>query len=535
MNDSPIRIAGKILREYRVALGLSQKDLAMEIYGSADKDTTVSNWEKGIRVPDLVDVERFAWALLPHRFELRTGLIEVWRSIRAVEGFHPRRAWSHNYPATGVPGWVWLRTLPDQDNPTRETTVRLVWGPFHAFVAVPMTAGGAFVQAPMTAPNPPLEVYFEEPEVTGWIEFGTGVFASLAAGKAQIKYFQARGLVMKHIPVAPPLPEDDQQHRQLLTDTFDLADNLKITRELIRPHLGALRPGQPSHHIAESNTLAVSFPETSRTDDQGRLDTQLLVSGHYLQAIRRARGMSRRTAAAKASDNEALRRIYSTTPYTEPDLDREPLPDDIFMAAQEESAVDGVSIPVGANPIRFSPIRPITLKQIEHLELEHRIPAVPQVLARLDRLYQADGTLSITRTYRSEEYNRTNGRHEIRFPEFWVGPIWIQPHHENPAAECTVELLWDTWARTQLVRAGAVLTTRQAVSDGPALRVTLPEGWSLTAGTGLPSEALNIGIGWYPASKSALRRLILTNFRMVWRSRKFLKRIAELQPVHSRK
>ncbi|HEX8864313.1 MAG TPA: hypothetical protein VF821_01535, partial [Lentzea sp.] len=310
--------------------------------------------------------------------------------------------------------------------------------------------------------------------VGGWCAFGSGTVHIDVMKELGIDYRRAQAVMVEQ-PIQSSLTEVEvarnDDNDQWLAPMLEAADALGIDFERsVWTHLGALRPGEPSHQIAESRTVLTTPPVRTRTDDSGLVVDQLLIDPGQIHLVRDARGMSNReTAAGRASDTGL-----------------------------------------------FNGLGPISRKMIEKLETTGQLPGPVQALARLDTVYQADGWLGATRTFdsrapenarkpvRSRRGARKPRPHVVGFPAYWVGPIWLQPWHDDPAAMCTITLEWEGWKREQVVRSRSLLTTRKASRDSKELRVTLPEDWNLVAGVGEIPEAGDVNIGWYPANQVML-------------------------------
>lgn len=101
------------------------------------------------------------------------------------------------------------------------------------------------------------------------------------------------------------------------------------------------------------------------------------------------------------------------------------------------------------------------------------------------------------------------------FPHFWHGPVWLQPHGDDPNATCIVDLVWLPWRRKQLVRSACAITTRKASVGNHPLHVTVPAGWALIAGIGLLPGAWDINAGWYLASVTAALSVVRENMTRI--------------------
>ena len=121
-------------------------------------------------------------------------------------------------------------------------------------------------------------------------------------------------------------------------------------------------------------------------------------------------------------------------------------------------------------------------------------PRVPDLRARLDVIYRADGQslrqiLPATRA--------SDGTVVVNPPPWWTGPIWLTPNGEGTTAPGEIGLRWPPWEHRLRLHPGTVLTTRMAPGQDQPLVVELPPGWSLSAGLGARPDAVGINYGWH--------------------------------------
>ncbi len=157
----------------------------------------------------------------------------------------------------------------------------------------------------------------------------------------------------------------------------------------------------------------------------------------------------------------------------------------------------------------MDPANPVTAPALRALEETTRIPDVLNLISRLDMVYGTDGRLGVDR------WRESACPADIHFPDFWVGPVWIQTLGPTIGCVGMLELVWGPWRRRQLVRAGTVLTTRKATRTTPVLRANAPAGWVVITGMGAVPAALDINGGWYPRNLSAALSLLDANLRRV--------------------
>ncbi len=245
------------------------------------------------------------------------------------------------------------------------------------------------------------------------------------------------------------------------------ARDLRVRWDLVSPYVGTvLATDNPEHALDSADVHATTAAGEVRFDDAGRLITQLTMSREQLRVLRMARGYSHEKAA------EALTGLAPALPK--------------------------VSRPA--------------LERVERLGVA---PQADRWLSRLDMVYRADGRLGIERAYNSAEGAPTKRRFgtaavtEFKFPEYWVGPVWLQASSDRGRGEvASLELTWGPWRRRQRIRSGQVVTMRKARLGAVPLQVELPAGWHFVAGTGAAGTAWDINDDWQPRSLSAGRALL---------------------------
>jgi IS4 transposase len=198
----------------------------------------------------------------------------------------------------------------------------------------------------------------------------------------------------------------------------------------------------------------VAWPGEVVTDSLGNVERQALVSAAQLRALREGRGLSR------------------------------------------EQVVTDVNT--------LDPLNPVTAHAIETMEATGKFPDVPRVVAALDHVYGCDGRLGLDRVFDSVAVQPDKGnKYAVRFPAYYVGPIWVQATGRDANDTGVVDLIWGSWRRRQRVRSAMLLTTRKARSDSVPLVVAIPRGWRVVAGTGAAPTAVDVNHGWHPVTFKA--------------------------------
>jgi transcriptional regulator with XRE-family HTH domain len=463
--STPPPLGARILRAWREHAGLSSADLARAV---PVERAAVSNWESGTRgrktAASIDIVEKISEGLRLSSLH-RAGLLTLWQAAGSPAALPPRVEWSHNYQPPSGPVWAWLRVRPGQTH----VVAALWWGePLQGHVDTDAPPDGVLIQFPTSVPNPPLQITLEQP---GWVDFGRGSIPAEVADKIGVPLLKATDLVTDRIPFEAPLPaRDERLLRPWFRRARALAEDYGLKWSLVVPHLGYARSDRAPQALDGSGLEISAWPGTVDVDDDGLIISQLRMSPEQVHQLRDARGLSRVGAAERVT--------------------------------------------------RLDPLRPVSHKAIESLEASGRVPSESKVIMRMDMVYGADGRLGVDRTFNSRSPVHGRARqHEIRFPSYWNGPVWLQVLGAAPGESGLVELTWGLWRRRQRVRSGAVVTTRKAVIDGPPLRVRLPDGWDVVAGAGVMPTALDINRGWYPASISAAITLLREGVAAVRRAR----------------
>lgn len=490
--DSPVA-PGEILRVWRDYIGLTGQELADKLKrldpAVSPEDATkqgskgaVANWESGRSSPSPEKVRQIAVALGLNPDE-QDAMIGMWRAAGSASALPPRVKWEHNYhpeadrirdkSAESGPAWVWFRCMPGEGT----VSVSVGWAPWGEDFTVPATRAGILVSAPVSLPNPPLQVTFDTP---GWADFGNGIVPPGVAEALQIKAVDGLTLTRGRFADPPELNEHEEKLVKADLRTMErVSGNFKVMWRQLRPRMGAMRPNERVQPLEGAPILEVNWAGSLLTDDRGELIDQLLLTPEQIKRIRKIGRDLSVEAAADAANAENL--------------------------AEADDYITG--------------------NQIENLERRSTVPDRLRIIARLDHVYQLDGYLGIERTLNSITAKTKIGPEglcAIRFPDFWIGPVWLQlraPDGPGQAdAEGKLVLRWGFWRRLQQVRHGTIVTTRKATADDEKLMAYLPPGWSLAAGTGVVPGAVDINHDWYPATWEAARKLVLQGARALWGS-----------------
>ena len=450
-----------MLRAWRDHVGMSAIDLARTI---PVQKATISMWEGGDRARRAaasIDTVQTIGRRLRLTEHLLTAMTDLWRAAGSVEALPPRTDWAHNFQPPSGPAWAWLR--PSAGCTTLAAS--FWWGePLQGRLDAVVSPHGVVVQLPTSVSNPPLQIILEQP---GWVDFGRGMVPPDVADRLGIGLIISSKLMGHRAPTDPPLSDHDERLIQpWFARARALADEHGLTWALIAPHLGyAARRERKTRPL----DVATSEPAVA-VDGAGMIVSQLLITPEQVRRLRDACGLSRDKAAAEATELDSDRTVSS--------------------------------------------------KMVEGIEAHGRTPEGVHLISRLDLVYRADGRIGTDRTFSSwSALPGKAGRYDVRFPEYWHGPVWLQVRGPTPEALALVELTWGLWGRRQHVKSGAVLSTRKATTGMPALQVRLPSGWKATAGTGYVPAAADINRGWYPVSVRAAIALLREGIRSVKRDR----------------
>lgn len=461
MDDVPSaeQLRGAVLRAWREHADVRSGELA-ERMGKAPQ--TLSGWESGARAHRGLDPYEIAEALGTSVAETE-AFVDLWRAAGSVTDGMPHTRWAHNFAAPGGPVWVWLRPSAGASR----LRAALWWGePFQGSLDIEVSASGIVLTAPVSIPNPPLEVVFEG---DGWADFGTGLIPEEVGDGLGALVRDGRSILGTSAPAYPPIRDREQRALGSLFGSLrTVAEDLGIAWSVLVPHLGMARSDRAPHSLQGHTVGSESTSGPRVFDDRGVLRSQLLLSGAQARDLREARGFSRQHAATEASAH-----------------DRE---------------------------------HPVSHSAVETLEASGSTGKTHGLLSRLDTVYGADGRLGVERTFDSLDAPRparpADG-YVVNFPRYWVGPVWLQAVSPVPGGRDVVDLVWGPWRRKQRVDSGCVLTTRRATKTAEGLQVVVPAGWRLIAGVGASPSALDVGHGWWPVNLRAAARLLRENLELV--------------------
>lgn len=153
----------------------------------------------------------------------------------------------------------------------------------------------------------------------------------------------------------------------------------------------------------------------------------------------------------------------------------------------------------------------VTKDRLHRLE-RGSTPRVPQLVERLDMALGADGRTCTAEVTAIQDVGRSV---EIRFPRYWVGPIWVQFLRSGKGAGNRARLKWSPWHKNLKLCDGVVVTTRRSEPSNAPLLVELNAGWSVRAGVGVHPRAVDVNEGWGLLSPDAASATLAHYFKVM--------------------
>jgi hypothetical protein len=146
-------------------------------------------------------------------------------------------------------------------------------------------------------------------------------------------------------------------------------------------------------------------------------------------------------------------------------------------------------------------LEPVTLHAVRAAEAD-KFPRIQQLIPRLDMAYRCDGRL----TYSVLQKRRAR-RHEVIFPDYWVGPVWLE-FSPVRTVRSRVDLRWGEVWRPLEVNGHTSVTFRQADPQGIPLEIACAEEWSVVAGLGVHRSAVDVNANWIPREEKYQEQVI---------------------------
>ena len=169
---------------------------------------------------------------------------------------------------------------------------------------MPATRAGMLVSAPVSLPNPPLQVTFDTP---GWADFGNGIVPPGVAEALQIKAVDGLTLTRGRFNDPPELTEHEEKRVKADLGVMEkVSGNFKVMWRQLRPRMGAMRPNERVQPLEGARILEVNWTGSLLTDDRGELIDQLLLTPKQIKRIRKIGRDLSVQAAADAANAENL-------------------------------------------------------------------------------------------------------------------------------------------------------------------------------------------------------------------------------------
>jgi transcriptional regulator with XRE-family HTH domain len=468
-------LRGRVLYAWRTYVGMTGEELALVLGSSEGHVSGLESGTLGHKVSFRHPMEPPTSPDDPERFDrlvsaenLAAGLalsadetlcfVAMWRAAGSPAGVMPQRSTHFNFRLPGRPGWVWVRGQAGAP-----VNVRMNWGqPFTGVIAADKPGAELFIQLPTTVPNPPLEVVLSEP---GWVDAGHGVIpekVATALGATVVPASRIARSQKRDTPeVAPwhtrvmrrtPSPSSGKPSN-LLQRLHQTLRAINLEWHLVAEHIGILESDRPAYP-AQARDLETSIRPGPRLEDEdGKTVAQMLMTGRDLRRLRDARGLTRDALAEQVT--------------------------------------------------RLDPHAAVNRKTIETLEGGERIPPTRALLGRVDTVLAGRGLVAFERCFDSRGRRTSKGMLEVVFPEYWIGPVWLQFIDPVDQGEGDVKLVWGRWTLRRRCISGQTLTTRRSPATTSHLLVQAPPGWRVHAGTGQPPHALDVNVGWWPTTVRA--------------------------------
>lgn len=154
----------------------------------------------------------------------------------------------------------------------------------------------------------------------------------------------------------------------------------------------------------------------------------------------------------------------------------------------------------------------VTKDHVHRLE-QGSTPRVPQLIERLDMVYRADGRSCTVQIDAVHEVRP--GHVEVRFPSYWIGPVWVQFLRAEPGDISVARLTWRPWRKHVRLVHDAVVTCRRSVTAAAPLAVDVPQGWRVTAGVGVHPKAIDVNEGWGFVDPTAAKQALTYYYEIV--------------------
>ena len=147
---------------------------------------------------------------------------------------------------------------------------------------------------------------------------------------------------------------------------------------------------------------------------------------------------------------------------------------------------------------------PISRNLIRRVEKDGSLSRGLFLVSRLDAVGRQYGHLVHTQpTVGTVDRVEDRLRYTVRFPVWWIGPVWLRVEGAEGEAHAQVRLTWDHWGVREDVASGETFTGRRTSEGQGPLVVEVPWTWTITAGTGYVHGGFDINRRWRPVDRKA--------------------------------
>lgn len=491
---------GRILRLWRYDFaGMTQQKVALGLnYGSR---ATVNMWETGERGIKFWMVKK-----LDELFCAGGALADMTLAMGSPHGLPGHRRWALNRQDEAGPNWAWLRPNPGYDptpappvDPTaHRMSARVEWCGLALEIDELCSRDGVFVQFPSSDPGLTIRVTLGEP---GWVNFGRAVMPRslgipvhdfLTAAQPIGGPQRLAGLVS---PTVARRYLNDPAFAHRLREHFEKHPDL-LEAAVRAGHGGATNGCAPgTRHHPQPNPRLIDPLDSDPVAQPltGPPMSRPFTDPDYTR-LRDARCYSQAEAAGYAEDLRLPRRT-------------------------------GAATPTGSSSKGNGAGERVTKGKVGRVERGGR-PRVPHIRALLDKVYAADGYTCSERV----EPLSPRSPFEVRFPRWWVGPVWFtfSPHDKasldrlarrtgrgdtlpgvvppggrqvDEPVEVVVQ--WEGTRTRFAVEPGETITCRRHSPDAGDFSIECP-GWYLTAGMGFQPAARELDLDRWAVNDQAV-------------------------------
>jgi len=153
---------------------------------------------------------------------------------------------------------------------------------------------------------------------------------------------------------------------------------------------------------------------------------------------------------------------------------------------------------------RMDPSLPLRESTLIRFEQGVRVKEWRSIQQRLDVIYAADGRAANVLVQRESGSADLN----YKFPDFWIGPVWVSFAIPLGSKGSVVQLKWGGWQRMLTVDEDVTVSFRKSQdgSENFPLGVVVPLDWLVQCGTGRLDGSVDLNDGWVPNKVSFLNQ-----------------------------